>query len=132
MPHGAIDLTRTYLHFTRTHDIESYDAGPRFWDDLIARRLRLDGRLVGCVHLAEGPLDHWERHPHGDEFLLLLSGAVTIALEEPSARRGVPLRAGEAFVVPKGVWHTFQVAQAGDLMFATAGENTEHRPVPRR
>jgi len=129
MPSGAMDLKRTYLHFTRTHDIEAYEAGPKFWDDLISRRLHLGGRLVGCVHLAEGPLDHWERHPDGDEFLLLLSGAVTIVLDEPSGRRDVPLTAGEAFVVPKGVWHTFVVAAAGDLVFATAGEGTNHRPA---
>jgi mannose-6-phosphate isomerase-like protein (cupin superfamily) len=129
MAGGAIDLARTYLHFTRTHDIEHYEADPQFWDDLRARRLRLDGRLVGCVHLERGALDHWERHPEGDEFLLLLSGAVTIILEEGGGRREVPLQAGEACVVPKGVWHTFEIAEAGDLLFATAGENTEHRPV---
>jgi mannose-6-phosphate isomerase-like protein (cupin superfamily) len=128
MAGGAIDLKRTYLHFTRTHDIERYDAGPEFWDELRARRLRLDGRLVGCVHLEQGPLDHWERHPDGDEFLLLLSGAVTIVLEEATGRHAVPLKAGEACVVPKGVWHTFQIAEAGDLVFATAGEGTDHRP----
>jgi mannose-6-phosphate isomerase-like protein (cupin superfamily) len=129
MPMGAIDPKRTYLHFTQAHDIERYDAGPQFWDDLSARRLRLDGRLVGCVHLEKGPLDHWERHPDGDEFLLLLSGAVTIILEEASGRRDVALKAGEACVVPRGVWHTFQVTETGDLLFATAGEGTEHRPV---
>ncbi len=129
MSADAIDLKRTHLHFTRTHDIERYDAGRQFWDDLRARRLRLDGRLVGCVHLEEGRLDHWERHPDGDEFLLLLSGAVTVILEEGRGGREVPLEAGEACVVPKGVWHTFDIAEAGDLLFATAGDNTEHRPV---
>jgi mannose-6-phosphate isomerase-like protein (cupin superfamily) len=59
----------------------------------------------------------------------LLSGAVTIVLEEPSGQRGLPLKAGEAFVVPKGVWHTFVVAEAGDLIFATSGAGTDHRPA---
>jgi mannose-6-phosphate isomerase-like protein (cupin superfamily) len=130
MPTGApLDLKRTYLHFTRAHDIETYDVGPTFWDDLTSQRLRLSGRMAGCVHLTPGSLDHWERHPDGDEFLLLLSGAVTLVLEEPFGRRDVPLKAGEAFVVPKGIWHTFQIAQAGDLVFATAGEGSEHRPA---
>ncbi|HEX6120439.1 MAG TPA: cupin domain-containing protein [Dongiaceae bacterium] len=127
MPAGAIDLKRTYLHFAPTLDIEAHDVGPQFWSDLSARRLRLEGRLVGCVHLKQGPLDHWERHPAGDEFLLLLSGALSVVLEASSGQREVPLKAGEAFVVPAGSWHTFVVAQAGDLVFATPGEGTEHR-----
>jgi mannose-6-phosphate isomerase-like protein (cupin superfamily) len=127
MQAGAIDLKRTFLHFTRSQDIEEHDAGPSFWDDLAAGRLRLTGRLVGCVHMQPGPLDHWERHPDGDEFLLLLSGDVTIVLDEGSGRHEIPLKTGEAAVVPKGVWHTFIVHDASDLLFATAGEHTEHR-----
>jgi mannose-6-phosphate isomerase-like protein (cupin superfamily) len=127
MSAGAIDLKSTFLHFAPTHGIEAHDVGPQFWSDLSGRRLRLEGRLVGCVHLKQGPLDHWERHPAGDEFLLLLSGALSVVLEESSGQREVPLKAGEAFVVPAGVWHTFVVAQAGDLVFATPGEGTEHR-----
>jgi mannose-6-phosphate isomerase-like protein (cupin superfamily) len=127
MPAGAIDLKRTFLHFTRAHAIEHYKAGPQFWDDVASRRLRLDGRLVGCVPLKKGPIDHWERHPDGDEFLLLLSGTMTILLEEPAGRREYPLKTGEAFVVPKGRWHTFIVQGAGELIFATAGEYTERR-----
>jgi mannose-6-phosphate isomerase-like protein (cupin superfamily) len=129
MPAGAIDLKRTYLHFTQTHGIDIHEAGPAFWDDLMSERLRLSGRLVGCVRLEPGQLDHWERHPAGDEFLLLLSGTITIVLDEGAGQRDVSLKAGEAFVVPKGVWHTFVTAEAGDLMFATAGDGTEHRSV---
>lgn len=129
MAERALDLRQTYLHFTAGHDIERFEVGPQFWADLMSEKVRLTGRLVGSVRLAEGPLDHWERHPQGDEFLLMLSGRCTIVLDEPAGRREVVLRAGEAFVVPKGVWHTFETQEAGDLMFATAGDGTDHRPV---
>jgi mannose-6-phosphate isomerase-like protein (cupin superfamily) len=126
---GAIDLKRTYLHFTQAHGIDPYDAGAQFWDDLMSERLRLTGRLVGCTRMSRGRLDHWECHPAGDEFLLLLSGAVTIVLEHADGQRRVHLQPGEAFVVPQGVWHTFEIAAEGDLIFATAGDGTEHRPA---
>jgi mannose-6-phosphate isomerase-like protein (cupin superfamily) len=125
---GAIDLKRTYLHFTQAHGIETYEAGDGFWADLMSEQLRLSGRLVGCVHMQEGQLDHWERHPAGDELLLLLSGALTIVLEVGGGEREVILTAGGAFVVPQGVWHTFRIAEASDLVFATPGDGTEHRP----
>ena len=129
MTSGAVDLKRTFLHFTRSHEIEAHQAGDRFWADVMSKRLRLDGRLIGCVPLKTGPLDHWERHPDGDEFLLVLSGAMTVVLEEGSGRREVPVKAGEAFVVPTGVWHTFLVSEPGELIFATAGNGSEHRPA---
>jgi mannose-6-phosphate isomerase-like protein (cupin superfamily) len=125
----GLDLRQTYLHFTEGHDIERLEVGPQFWADLMSEKLRLTGRMVGCVRLSEGPLDHWERHPKGDEFLMLLSGRCTIVLDETAGRREVTLQAGEAFVVPKGVWHTFWTQEAGDLLFATAGDGTDHRPV---
>jgi mannose-6-phosphate isomerase-like protein (cupin superfamily) len=127
MKNVALDLRQTHLHFADGHEIERYQVGPQFWADLKSKKLRLSGRLVGCVHLKEGPLDHWERHQKGDEFLLLMSGRCTIVLDEPEGRHDIALEAGEAFVVPKGVWHTFQVAVAGDLVFATPADGTDHR-----
>jgi oxalate decarboxylase/phosphoglucose isomerase-like protein (cupin superfamily) len=130
-PRG-LDLQRTFLHFTTAHGIEAYQAGPKFWADLTRGRLRLDGRLVGAVRMEKGALDHWEMHPKGDEFLMLLSGAVTLVLEQRGGKvRRIRMKRGQACIVPKGLWHTFEVTRPGELMFATAGEGTEHRPVPR-
>jgi oxalate decarboxylase/phosphoglucose isomerase-like protein (cupin superfamily) len=129
-PTRALDLTRTYLHFTPSHEIERHQAGAKFWAELMSERLRLDGRLVGCARLKKGALDHWERHPAGDEFLMLLSGAMSLVLEQPDG--GVTrsrMKKGQACIVPRGLWHTFVVTQAGELMFATAGEGTTHRRV---
>lgn len=126
----ALDLQRTYLHFTPSHDIETHRAGAKFWADLMSEKLRLDGRMVGCARLRKGPLDHWERHPAGDEFLMLLSGAMSLVLEQADGKiTRTRMKKGQACIVPKGLWHTFVVAQAGELMFATAGDGTTHRRV---
>lgn len=44
---------------------------------------------------------HWHKHDSEDEFFFVLSGRFIIDLEE----RSVELRAGQGFVVPKGVMH---------------------------
>jgi len=39
------------------------------------------------------------------------------------------LKAGEAFVVPRGRWHRLNVIEAGEVVFMTPGEGTEHKPL---
>ena len=50
-------------------------------------------------------------------------------LEELHGERVVELRAGEACIVPQGVWHRLLVHETGDLLFLTPGEGTAHRPI---
>src|SRR5262245_40066559 len=48
----------------------------------------------------------WEMHPAGDEFLYVIEGALELALlEDATPKRMVP-SAGEAIVVPRGIWHS--------------------------
>lgn len=129
-PARGLNLQRTFLHFTKAHGIDAYQAGPKFWADLTSGKLRLDGRLVGSARLRKGRLDHWEMHPKGDEFLMLLSGAMTLVLEQRGGKVSrIRMKRGQACIVPKGLWHTFEIAVPGELMFATAGDGTAHRPV---
>jgi mannose-6-phosphate isomerase-like protein (cupin superfamily) len=48
----------------------------------------------------EGPF-HWHKHDETDDFFLVLKGTLDIELRD----RTVTLRAGEVFIVPKGVEH---------------------------
>jgi mannose-6-phosphate isomerase-like protein (cupin superfamily) len=43
----------------------------------------------------------WHKHDDSDDFFLVLSGRITIQLRD----RDVDLRAGELFVVPRGIEH---------------------------
>ena len=66
---------------------------------------RLDGdRVVGVFRT---PADSWiwERHPRGDELLQLLEGEIEMTLLKDAGPETHVLRAGELFVVPRGVWH---------------------------
>ena len=72
-----------------------------------------------------------EMHPDGDELLFLISGHVSVLLEEQGAERAVELRPGQAIVVPRGVWHRVIPQQPSQLLHITPGPGGEHRPLPR-
>lgn len=73
----------------------------------------------------------WERHPKGDEIVILLSGTVEMILRRNGDNKSVELSgAGSYVVVPKDTWHTARTAVATRMLFITPGEGTENRPEP--
>jgi uncharacterized cupin superfamily protein len=86
-----------------------------------------EGRLVGMFHQTAS-WSSWERHPAGEEVVLLLSGRADLIQEIDGDERRVPLRPGQAVVNPTGVWHTADVHEPGDILTVTPGRGTEHKP----
>jgi quercetin dioxygenase-like cupin family protein len=86
-----------------------------------------EGRLVS-LHTFGAPWDTWEVHPHGEELVLCVQGAITLHQELEGAVRTVTLGPGEAAVNPPGVWHTADVTEQATVLFITAGLGTENRP----
>ena len=90
---------------------------------------RIDGYSVGVIPNLDGPSPHrGEVHPDGDEFLYLVSGAVEVVLDDGDehavgAETRVVLRAGDAFVVPRGVWHQVLVLEPAYFVHVTPGPN---------
>jgi len=127
------DLSRTFIHLglgataTPLPDFEwssSYLEG-------YERRFRSDGiegRLV-VVSPQVDTWDSWERHPSGEEVVVLLTGRVDLVQELDGEEVTTPLRAGEAIINPTGVWHRTVVHEPGSALFITPGLGTEHRPL---
>ena len=71
--------------------------------------VQLDGRHIGVLTVdSPGEHDEWEMHPDQDELLFLLEGAIDVFLREDlrsEAERVIHFQAGEACLVPQGVWH---------------------------
>lgn len=86
-----------------------------------------EGRLV-LISTYEGPWSTWEQHPHGEELVACLSGAITLHQELDGGVRTVTLGPGEAVINPRGVWHTADVDDTATVLFITAGAGTENRP----
>ena len=87
-----------------------------------------EGRLV-CVLPQEETWDSWERHPAGEEVVVLLSGRVDLVQELDGAEHVVELRPGQAVINPPGVWHTARVHEPGVGLFITPGRGTEAKPL---
>lgn len=88
----------------------------------------IDGYTVGVAHMSEPPPHGGERHVDGDELLYLVSGRISVLLEEPAGERVVDVSPGEAFIVPQGLWHRLLVHEPCHLVFITPGPTNEHRP----
>jgi quercetin dioxygenase-like cupin family protein len=86
-----------------------------------------EGRLV-LIGPAETTWTSWERHPAGDEVVVVLSGRQTLIQEIDGRHHRIELHAGQAAINGRGVWHTADVHEPGSVLFITPGRGTEHRP----
>jgi mannose-6-phosphate isomerase-like protein (cupin superfamily) len=93
---------------------------------------RIDGFTVGAPFLTEEPPHAGEMHPDADELLYLVSGRVRVRLDLEEGESVVELGAGQALVVPRGVWHRIHIDEPGQLVHITPGPGGQHRPLPER
>ena len=128
---SAKDIASTYLHFLDDGRASPIPVSDTFWGDLAAgKHPQLEhGRLMSAFTFS-APWSSWERHPAGDELVMLLSGAATLVLEHSGQEHSVQLRTpGDYLLVPRNVWHTARTAVPTTMLFLTAGAGTEHRAM---
>lgn len=83
--------------------------------------------LVSC-HVFDRDWSEWEKHPAGDEIVVLLSGAARMRLRRSAGEEVVDLtEAGSFVVVPRDTWHTAETTVQTRMLFVTPGEGTENR-----
>jgi hypothetical protein len=127
----ASNILQTYLHVQDGSRIAPIEAPESFWPDLAAGAFpELDnGRLMSAFTFS-GAWATWERHPSGEELVMLLAGAVTLTLDEPAGPRSVHLGSPGAYLlIAPNTWHTAAADVESTLVFLTPGAGTEHRPV---
>lgn len=86
-----------------------------------------EGRLV-TLHRFDSDWDCWEMHPAGEELVVCVAGAMVLVLENGDAARETALAAGDYAIVPRGIWHTANVAGEAQALFITPGDGTQLRP----
>lgn len=131
-PSGAFELATTHVHLGtggRATPLPDFAWTPEYLD-AYEQRFAADGdegRLVTTFR-CETSWSTWERHPAGEEVVVLLSGRIDLVQRTGGGERRIALRAGQAVVNPTGVWHTADVHEPGEALFITPGRGTEHMP----
>jgi mannose-6-phosphate isomerase-like protein (cupin superfamily) len=134
----TLDPVATYLLLETDGTAMPLPGGEPFWRQLMSGHPTDAGiqRLLNAPHgrlLAMMPMQadwtNWEMHPAGDEVLFLVSGKLTLVLEEDGVEHCLQLTAGKLAIVPKGVWHTARMSSPCMLLALTDGLGTQHRPA---
>jgi quercetin dioxygenase-like cupin family protein len=122
-------IANTFVALDDSSGARAIPVTDTFWPDLIGGRLGELSRLVSQFSF-DTDWPSWERHPAGEEFVLLLEGRVEFVLEIDGQHKRVALsEPGEYVLVPKNTWHTAKVRQPARMLFITPGEGTENRPA---
>jgi mannose-6-phosphate isomerase-like protein (cupin superfamily) len=86
-------LESTFINLRPDDSAKALKISPRFWATIGKRTDLGDGRLMGMTaQKADWP--KWERHPGGDEILVMVSGEMDLVLETRAGNRRVRLKAG--------------------------------------
>ncbi len=92
------------------------------WDPAV------DGILWGESRQDQSGDHGGERHLDADEVLYLISGAFRLSLELDGDRTEIPVKAGEAVIVPQGVWHRLLIDEPCHYLYFGGGRTEIRGP----
>jgi mannose-6-phosphate isomerase-like protein (cupin superfamily) len=129
---SGFDLSTTHVHLglgSRATPIPDFEWSPDFLARYAADYASDgdEGRLV-LAGSGDSSWTTWERHPAGEELVVVVSGRMTLVQELDGVEHRVELAEGEAAINPRNVWHTADIAEPCRTLFITPGRGTEHRP----
>jgi quercetin dioxygenase-like cupin family protein len=100
-----------------------------FWNELRTGKLGDFSRMVSFTSF-EGAWSSWEKHPAGEEVVMLIAGRVELALELAQGVSRVVLdRPGAYVLVPRDTWHTARALEPSQMLFITPGAGTRNKPA---
>jgi quercetin dioxygenase-like cupin family protein len=123
-----VNLAETFAVMKPNLSVDTVAVSPAIYQELDARYNQFKAHVLISSYEFEEDWGTWERHPAGDEIVVLLSGAARFRLRKPSGVEVVELREEGSFVVvPRNTWHTAEIDEKAAMLFVTPGEGTEHR-----
>jgi mannose-6-phosphate isomerase-like protein (cupin superfamily) len=102
------------------------DRTPTSGPELLAAFARVADYRDGAVFVGRwAGVSGWERHPVGDEVVMVLDGTTTLVLADGGRERAQTMFRNELIVVPRGRWHRFETPETVTVL-TVSPEPTEH------
>jgi uncharacterized cupin superfamily protein len=126
-----VKLDETFAVLKPDLSIDTVAVTPSIYAELDARFDNFKSHVLVSSHLFEADWGAWEKHPAGDEIVILTSGAASLRIKMASGENVIELREPGSFaIVPRDTWHTAEIREPTRMMFVTPGEGTENRADP--
>lgn len=94
--------------------------------DIDSAFLRLADYRDGAIFLAHyAGHSEWERHPNGDELVMVVDGDTVLVQLTKGEEVITRLERGELLVVPQNTWHRFEAPNGVKIMTVTP-QPTDH------
>ncbi|MFY0665082.1 MAG: cupin domain-containing protein [Natronospirillum sp.] len=123
----AFNLTDVFAVLKPDLSVETVNVSPTIYEELDEKFDQFRSHVLVAQYAFTEDWPTWERHPAGDEIVVLLSGKADMMLRVDGKDERVSLnQPGSYVVVPAGVWHTARVAEKTRMLFVTPGEGTEN------
>jgi len=123
-----MNLQETFAVLRPDLRVQPVAVSPGVYQELDARFNGFKGHVLVASYAFEKDWGVWERHPAGDEIVVLLSGAARMVLRTEAGESVTELKEpGSFIVIPQNVWHTAWVDTPTQMLFITPGEGTENR-----
>jgi len=117
----------TVLHVAPDQSMSTVSVDEETWTGADAVAELRDGRIMS-IFAYRSSWTWWERHPVGDELVLVLAGAAVFHVGDAAGDPSVELGPGQCLLVPEMVWHRAEVTGPTSMLFVTPSPaRTEHR-----
>lgn len=127
----ALNLQEVFAVLKPDLSVDLEQVTPTIYQDLDAKYDNFRSHSLVSVYGFESAWNMWERHPAGDEVVVLLSGSATMTIRKQGGEEVVTLTEPGSFVViPRNTWHTAETSEPTRMLFITPGEGTENSEAP--